>query len=287
MAWQTLVTAEHAATRLIDPRLRVFDCRHQLGNPAAGREAYLRGHLPGAIHVDLDHDLAVPATPTSGRHPLPAPDGFAARMRGWGVDADSFLLAYDDASGLWAARFWWMAAKWLGHAHVAVLDGGLRRWTALGLPLTTEIPAPRPAGDFEGSHAPEASVDAEATWAAASSVDWRVLDARAAERYRGEVEPIDAVAGHIPGARNRPTSSLVGEDGTLLPASTLKAALSRDLDGVPPERTVAYCGSGVTACHLLLALERAGLTGARLYPGSWSEWSRDPARPVARGEGDR
>ena len=287
MAWQTLVTAEHAATRLIDPRLRVFDCRHELGNPAAGREAYLRGHLPGAIHVDLDHDLAVPATPTSGRHPLPAPDGFAARMRGWGVDADSFLLAYDDASGLWAARFWWMAAKWLGHAHVAVLDGGLRRWTALGLPVTTEIPAPRPAGDFEGRHAPEAAVDADATSAAARSVDWRVLDARAAERYRGEVEPIDALAGHIPGARNRPTSSLVAEDGTLLPASTLKAALSRDLDGVPPARTVAYCGSGVTACHLLLALERAGLTGARLYPGSWSEWSRDPARPVARGEGDR
>lgn len=283
MAWQTLVTAEHAATRLIDPRLRVFDCRYQHGNPAAGREAYLRGHLPGAIHVDLDHDLAASPTPASGRHPLPAPDGFAARLRAWGVDEDSLVLAYDDASGTWAARFWWMTAKWLGHAHVAVLDGGLRRWAALGLPVTTDLPPPRAAGDFEGRHDPSATVDADATQAAASRADWRVLDARAAERYRGEVEPIDQVAGHVPGARNRPTTSLVAADGTFLPVSDLRATFTRDLGGVPPERTVAYCGSGVTACHVLLGLERAGLPGAKLYAGSWSEWSRDPKRPVAAG----
>ncbi|HET9694934.1 MAG TPA: sulfurtransferase [Steroidobacteraceae bacterium] len=285
MAWQTLVTAEHAATRLIDPRLRVFDCRYELGNPAAGREAYLRGHLPGAIHVDLSHDLAAPQTPTSGRHPLPPPDGFAARLRAWGVNEDSLLLAYDDASGMWAARFWWMAAKWLGHPHVAVLEGGLRGWTARGLPLTTDIPTPRPAGDFAGRHDPGAIADADATRAAADSADWRVLDARAAERYRGEIEPIDAVAGHIPGAVNHPTASVVAADGSFLPRSELRAAFERDLGGVAPERTVAYCGSGVTACHLLLALEHAGLPGAKLYPGSWSEWSRDPTRPVARGSG--
>jgi thiosulfate/3-mercaptopyruvate sulfurtransferase len=285
MAWATIVSAEHAATRLIDPRLRVFDCRYDLGNPAAGREAWLRGHLPGAIHIDIGHDLAAPATPSSGRHPLPAPDGFAARLRAWGVNEDSLVLAYDDASGLWAARLWWMTAKWLGHRHVAVLDGGFRRWTALGLPVTTASPAPRAAGNFAGRHDPTATLDADATQSAASSPDWRVLDARAPERYRGEVEPIDKVAGHIPGSRNRPTSTLVAAEGTLLPATELAAAFTRDLGGVPPERTVAYCGSGVTACHLLLALERAGMPGAKLYPGSWSEWSRDPERPIAKGSG--
>ncbi|HEX5650784.1 MAG TPA: sulfurtransferase [Steroidobacteraceae bacterium] len=283
MAWATIVSAEHAATRLIDPRLRVFDCRYDLANPAAGREAWLRGHLPGAIHVDIGHDLAAPETPSSGRHPLPAPDGFAARLRAWGVNDDSLVLVYDDASGLWAARLWWMTAKWLGHRHVAVLDGGFSRWTALGLPVTTASPAARAAGNFAGRHDPAATVDADATQSAASSPDWRVLDARAPERYRGEVEPIDKVAGHIPGALNHPTSRVVGAEGTLRPATELAAAFARDLGSVPPERTVAYCGSGVTACHLLLALERAGLPGAKLYPGSWSEWSRDPSRPVARG----
>jgi thiosulfate/3-mercaptopyruvate sulfurtransferase len=282
MAWQTIVTAEHAATRLKDPRLLVFDCRHELMNPAAGRAAYARGHLPGAIHLDLDHDLAVPATATSGRHPLPPPDGFAARLRAWGVNDDSLLLAYDDASGLWAARFWWMAAKWLGHRHVAVLDGGLRRWAALGLPVTTDTPPPRPAGTFEGRLDAAAVVDADVTQAAALDPGSRVLDARAAERYRGEVEPVDKVAGHIPGALNLPTSSLVTADGTLLAPPELEAAFTRSLGGVPPARTIAYCGSGVTACHLLLALERAGLPGAKLYAGSWSEWSRDASRPVAK-----
>lgn len=283
MPWHTLVSAEHAATRLIDPRLRVFDCRYELGRPDAGREAYRRGHLPGALHADLHHDLAAPETAASGRHPLPTPDGFAARLRGWGVNDDSLVLAYDDASGMWAARFWWMTAKWLGHRNVAVLDGGFRRWQSLGLPVTTEVPAPRAAGDFTARHDPTTAVDADATAAAAGAPDWRVLDARAPERYRGDVEPIDRVAGHIPGARNHPTASVVTADGTFRPASELKAAFAASLGDVGPAHTVAYCGSGVTACHLLLALEHAGLTGAKLYPGSWSEWSRDPARPVAKG----
>jgi thiosulfate/3-mercaptopyruvate sulfurtransferase len=285
MAWNTLVSAEHAATRLIDPRLRVFDCRHELGRPEAGREAYRRGHLPGAIHADLDHDLAAPETPTSGRHPLPPPDGFAARLRAWGVNEDSLVLAYDESNGMWAARFWWMTARWLGHRHVAVLDGGLRRWQALGLPVTTDSPAPRPAGDFDGRHDATTTLDAAATAAAAQSSDWRVLDARAPERYRGDVEPIDRVAGHIPGALNHPTASAVTTEGTFRTVTELRSALGASLGGVAPERTVAYCGSGVTACHLLLAMEHAGLAGAKLYPGSWSEWSRDPSRPVAKGSG--
>jgi thiosulfate/3-mercaptopyruvate sulfurtransferase len=287
MAWNTIVSAEHAVTRLADPRLRVFDCRYELGNPGAGRQAYLRGHLPGAIHVDLHRELAAPETPTSGRHPLPQPDGFAARLRAWGVDEESLVLAYDDSSGLWAARFWWMTTKWLGHPRVAVLDGGLRRWTELGLPLTTDVPSPHPAGKFEGRHDPTAVFDADATARAALDSEWRVLDARAAERYRGEVEPIDKVAGHIPGAISRPTATLVRADGTFLPPVEIRAALEVQLGPVPAERTVAYCGSGVTACHLLLAMERAGLSGGKLYAGSWSEWSRDPARPVARGSDQR
>ncbi|MGI9246618.1 MAG: sulfurtransferase [Steroidobacteraceae bacterium] len=283
MPWQVIVSAEQAAARLVDPRLRIFDCRHDLSRPRAGRDAYERGHLPGAIHVDLHHDLAAPETPASGRHPLPAPDGFAARLRAWGVSDDSLLLVYDDANGLWASRLWWMAARWLGHRHVAVLDGGLQRWQSLGLPVTTEIPAPRPTGTFEGRLDAAAAVDAEATQAAAQSADWRVLDARAPERYRGEVEPIDKVAGHIPGALNLPSSGLVNADGTFRPAAELQGALAAKLGRVPAARTIAYCGSGVTACHVLLAMERAGLGGGRLYPGSWSEWSRDPARPVAKG----
>lgn len=285
MSWHTLVSAEHAATRLIDPRLRVFDCRYELGRPEAGREAYRVGHLPGAIHADLHHDLAAPETAASGRHPLPTPEGFAARLRAWGVNGDSFVLAYDDASGMWAARFWWMTAKWLGHPRVAVLDGGLRRWQALGLPVTREIPPPPPAGNFSERHDATAAVDADATAAAARAADWRVLDARAPERYRGEVEPIDRVAGHIPGALNHPTARVVAADGTFRPAAELKAELGASLGGIAPAQTIAYCGSGVTACHLLLAMEYAGLPGAKLYPGSWSEWSRDPARPVARGSG--
>ncbi len=281
--WETVVTAEHVAAHLADPRLRIFDCRHELGRPEAGLEAWRRGHLPGAIHADMDRDLAVSATATSGRHPLPAPDAFAARLRSWGVDDDSLVVAYDDASGLWAARFWWMTSQWLRHPHVAVLDGGLRRWLALGLPVTADAPAPRPAGRFYGKLDADRAVDAAHVGMAARDPTRRVLDARAPERFRGEVEPIDRVGGHIPGARNHPASSVTNADGTYRSPARLREEFSTTLDGVAPEAAIAYCGSGVTACQLLVAMERAGLHGARLYPGSWSEWSSDPARPVARG----
>lgn len=284
MTWQTLVSAEQVADLLGDSRLLLFDCRYELARPDAGREAYLRGHLPGAVHADLHHDLAGPTTPNSGRHPLPDPQDFAARLRHWGVDDDSLLLAYDDASGMWASRFWWMASKWLGHRHVAVMDGGMRRWLQLGLPTTTD-PAPwRPAGDFAARPDAGACVDADTTQAAALDPRRRVLDARAAERYRGEVEPLDPVAGHVPGAFNHPSSGVVAADGRFLPPAALADAFTRTLGSISAADTITMCGSGVTACHLLLAMEHAGLSGARLYPGSWSEWSRDPARPVARGK---
>jgi len=266
-----------------DPHLRLFDCRYELARPDAGREAYLQGHLPGAVHADLHHDLAGPTSPKSGRHPLPDPQDFAARLRRWGVDDDSLLLAYDDATGMWASRFWWMTSKWLGHRHVAVMDGGLRRWLQLGLPTTTDPTPLRPAGDFTARPDAGACADADTTQAAALDPRRRVLDARAAERYRGEVEPIDPVAGHVPGALNHPSSGVVAADGRFLPPVELASKFSQSLGAVSPVDTITMCGSGVTACHLLLAMEHAGLPGARLYPGSWSEWSRDPVRPVARG----
>jgi thiosulfate/3-mercaptopyruvate sulfurtransferase len=283
VTWQTVVSAEEVARRLDDVRLRIFDCRYSLGDPAAGRLAYSRGHLPGAVYVDLHDDLAGPRSQGSGRHPLPDPAAFAARLRAWGVEEDSRLLAYDEASGMWASRFWWMATRWFGHPRVAVLDGGLQRWTSLGLPVTTEVPPQRAPGRFVGRVDDTVVVDAATTRQAAARSTARVLDARAPERYRGEIEPIDAVAGHIPGALNHPASRIVTPAGTLLPAEALREQFEQTLAGGHPGDVIAYCGSGVTACHLLLALERAGLPGARLYAGSWSEWSADPSRPVATG----
>jgi thiosulfate/3-mercaptopyruvate sulfurtransferase len=283
MSHRTLITAESLSGMLGDPRLRIFDCRFDLARPDDGRRRYLEEHLPGAIHADLNRDLAATPSPGSGRHPLPPPEAFAARLRSWGVNGDSRVVAYDDGNGMYAARLWWML-RWLGHDEVAVLDGGMRRWLQLGLPLTGEVPAPSP-GDFAARHRPQAAADAAAVLAASTDPAARILDARAAERYRGEVEPIDAVAGHVPGARSHPFGLSLDAQGRFLEPAALRAALVASLDGVPAERAIAMCGSGVTACHLLLALEHAGLPGARLYPGSWSEWSADPSRPVRTGAG--
>jgi thiosulfate/3-mercaptopyruvate sulfurtransferase len=281
MSWRTLVQAEDLARRLGDRRVRVFDCRCDLMQPQAGAERYRASHLPGAVYADLNRDLSQPSTPTSGRHPLPDPQAFADWLRAAGVDHDSQVVAYDDATGMFAARLWWML-RWLGHDEVAVLDGGFKRWLDLGLPLASETPAAA-AGSFTGRARPEFTADGDTVLRSARDPGQRVIDARAAERYRGEVEPIDKVAGHVPGARNHPSSSLLGADGRFLPPAELRRTLLGTLDGVAPASTIAYCGSGVTACHLLLALEHAGLGGGRLYPGSWSEWSRNPQRPIATG----
>jgi thiosulfate/3-mercaptopyruvate sulfurtransferase len=281
MTVNTLIQAEELAALLGDARLRLFDCRFDLARPAYGRNAYLDEHVPGAIHADLNADLSAPATATSGRHPLPPPEEFAARLRAWGVDADSRVVAYDDGNGAYASRLWWML-RWLGHDDVAVLDGGMRRWLQLGLPLSDAAPSPLP-GNFAARPRPDMAASAADVLAASASPAARVIDARAPERYRGEIEPIDRVAGHVPSARNHPFATSLDSQGRFLPRAALRDALVASLDGAAPGSTIVYCGSGVTACHVLLALEQAGLAGARLYPGSWSEWSSDPSRPVATG----
>jgi len=277
----TLIQAEELARRLDEPALRIFDCRFDLARPGAGREAYGSGHIPGAAYADLNRDLSAPPTATSGRHPLPTPVAFESRLRAFGVNRHSIVVACDDGNAMVAARLWWMM-RWLGHDEVLVLDGGLRRWAELGLPTDRMVPAREP-GDFVAHPRPGLAVDASRVLAESGNRSARLLDARAPERYRGEVEPIDAVAGHVPGAVNQPFTASLGADGRFLPREELRALFAGALGGIAPDRTIAMCGSGVTACHLLLAMEHAGLTGAKLYPGSWSEWSRDPCRPVERG----
>ncbi len=282
MPTRTLIDAEELARRLGEPRVVIFDCRFDLARPDSGRRRYEDEHLPGAIYADLNRDLAAPATPTSGRHPLPPAAEFEARLRAWGVGRDASVVAYDDGNGMYAARLWWML-RWLGHEDVAVLDGGMRRWDQLGLPLDDST-AVRPRGDFVVRPALQCAVDWGAVRAAMNDPTVRILDVRAPERYRGELEPIDPVAGHVPGARNHPYTSSLDAAGRFQPAAALRAGLEGSLDGVPSGRAIVMCGSGVTACHTLLALEHAGLCGARLYAGSWSEWCRDPSRPVRTGE---
>ena len=281
MTTRTLIQAEELASLLGDPRLRLFDCRFDLARPAYGRGAYLDEHVPGALYADLNTDLSAAVTATSGRHPLPELADFEARLRTWGVNSDSRVVAYDDNNGAHASRMWWML-RWAGHDDVAVLDGGMRRWLQLGLPLTEDVPAPAP-GNFVARPRRAMAVSASAVLEAAADPAARILDARAPERYRGDVEPIDKVAGHIPGARNHPFGMSLDSQGRFLQPQVLRDSLTGSLAGIAPESAIVYCGSGVTACHVLLALEHAGLAGARLYPGSWSEWSSDPSRPVATG----
>jgi len=281
MTTRTLIQAEELASLLGDARLRIFDCRFDLARPAYGRTAYLDEHVPGAIFADLNTDLSSPVTATSGRHPLPSPAELEARLRAWGLNADSRVVAYDDNNGAYAARLWWML-RWAGHDDVAVLDGGMRRWLQLGLPLTEDVPARAP-GNFIARPRAAMAVSADDVLAASADPATCILDARAPERYRGEVEPIDKVAGHIPGARNHPFGMSLDSQGRFLAPDVLRESLRTSFAETGAERAIVYCGSGVTACHVLLALEHAGLRGARLYPGSWSQWSSDPARPVRTG----
>ncbi|MEV7937894.1 MULTISPECIES: sulfurtransferase [unclassified Kitasatospora] len=258
---------------LLDVRYRLVGAA-QSGPTAA--EEYRAGHLPGARFVDLDRDLAAPpgAPGRGGRHPLPDPEEFGAAMRRLGVDSDRPVVVYDGAASLAAARAWWLL-RWAGHRDVRVLDGGYAAWSAAGLPVTAEVPAPA-EGHFKPvpGQLPVVDADGAAAWARGALL----LDARAGDRYRGESEPVDPRAGHIPGAVSAPTAENVAADGRFRSAAEL-AARFRAL-GVGERETAVYCGSGVTAAHQILALEVAGLP-ATLYPGSWSEWSSDEARPVA------
>lgn len=280
-----LIDAPTLARRLTagEPTV-LIDTSFDLTDPTAGERSYREGHLPGAHYLHLDHDLADHAPPPDGRfrgrHPLPTREAFAATLGRLGITPASAVVLYDRQGGVYAARGWWML-RWMGHREVAVLDGGVKAWQAAGGALDTALPATAPGPAYPLSAPAMPTIDATALLAALGRV--RLLDARAAERFRGEVEPLDPVAGHIPGALNRPFKDNLDAQGRFLAPAALQEAYAPLLAGQAPSEVVHQCGSGVTACHNLLAMEAAGLTGSRLYPGSWSEWCADPARPVARG----
>lgn len=260
----------------------VVDCRFTLTNPAAGKAAYDNGHIPGARYAHLEDALARPPAAHEGRHPLPDPERFAATLGSLGIAAGDTVVAYDEGSGAIAARLWWLLG-WLGHERRAVLDGGFAAWQAAGQPVEQGAPD-FAARRYEPRRAPrpDAVVTTSEIERVLAAGDL-LVDARAALRYRGEQEPIDPKAGHVPGARNRPFSDNVTADGRFRSPAELRAELAELLGDRRPEQLVAMCGSGVTACHLLLAMEVAGLPGGRLYAGSWSEWIRDAARPIRTG----
>jgi thiosulfate/3-mercaptopyruvate sulfurtransferase len=261
------------------PDWLIVDCRFDLAQPAAGETAYRAGHIPGAVYAHLDRDLSSPITPASGRHPLPDPERFAATLSRWGVSSTTQVIAYDADNGMYASRLWWLL-RWVGHRAVAVLDGGFKAWTAERLPTSTEIPARSPS-QFTARPNRELWLDAQQVQERVQQPDWRLLDARAPERFAGKVEPLDSVAGHVPGARNHPFATNLATDGRFGAPEELRKRYEQSQAGVADDHTIVMCGSGVTACHLLLAMEHAGKPGARLYAGSWSEWIRDPRRPVA------
>ncbi len=282
MNWNTLVAAPELAAALDAPDLVVVDCRVVLGDRAAGEAAWRQGHLPGAGFADLERELSDHRKPASeGRHPLPQATEFCATLVRLGIRPESQVVAYDAGEGaLAAARFWWLL-RLLGHRRVAVLDGGLARWQALGLPLDTSRPEPQ-LGQYAGAFDLGAVVTTASVQARLGDAPGWLLDARAAERFRGEVEPLDPVAGHIPGARNRPLADNL-RAGVFKPAEELKQEFAALLAGREPGEVVLSCGSGVTACHNLLAMEHAGLPGARIYAASWSGWISDRQRPIAIG----
>ncbi|KAF0164683.1 MAG: thiosulfate/3-mercaptopyruvate sulfurtransferase [Rhodocyclaceae bacterium] len=273
-----LVSVEDLAAH---PEWRVFDCRHDLKNTEYGRQAYARGHIPGALFLHLDDDLSGVKDGRNGRHPLPEADSFARRIAACGVDASTQVVAYDNEGGIFASRLWWML-RWLGHEKVAVLDGGLAGWKRSKRTLEESVPAVQPR-DFT-ARPQDMAVDVGQVLANLHSDRMLILDARSPERFRGENETLDPVGGHIPGAVNRFYFDNLDDDGCFFkPVAELRAEFSGLLAGRSPQQVVQQCGSGVTACHNLLAMELAGLSGSKLYPGSWSEWCADPSRPVARG----
>lgn len=280
MVFTTLVDTATVAAHLDDPDWVVFDCRFDLTKPDAGQRAYAEAHIPGARYAHLDNDLSSPITANSGRHPLPDVEVLAAKLGRWGVDRHKQVVAYDGGAGAVAARLWWVL-RWLGHNAVAVLDGGLSKWQEERRPVTNDVPTITPTVF-------RATVD-DSLWVQTSVVERLIaegshllVDARAAPRFKGAREPIDKVAGHIPGAINRPFDNNVDAHGCFLRDDVLRSQFQELLQGKEPAQAINMCGSGVTACHNILAMERAGLPGAKLYVGSWSEWIRDSRRPVAK-----
>ncbi|HRP97908.1 MAG TPA: sulfurtransferase [Rhodocyclaceae bacterium] len=278
--YRTLIGVGDLIAHLDAPDWRIFDCRHDLAEPQFGRDAYADGHIPGAQFLHLDSDLSGPMNGTNGRHPLPDPLVLAARLGALGVASGMQVIAYDDAGGMFAARLWWLM-RWLGHERVAVLDGGLHAWRDAAQPLTRQVPAFAPTR-FDASVQPLA-VDADFVARHLEAADMVLIDARSPDRFRGENETLDPVGGHIPGALNRFFRDNLAAAGHFKRPAVLCDEFSRLLGGRAPATVVHQCGSGVTACHNLLAMEHAGLGGSRLYAGSWSEWCADPRRPIATG----
>ncbi len=284
--YTTLISTDELHQQLHDQNVVIIDCRFELsankGGVDAGRKAYQHSHIPKALYAHLNEDLSGPITNETGRHPLPDAHTLMKTFSRWGIDHTKQVIAYDaDNGAMAAARLWWLL-RWLGHNNVAVLDGGFKHWLAAGFDVNDAVFTPG-AKQFKGM--PQASMMADANEVAVrvSQPEWRVLDARSPERFAGTTEPIDRIAGHIPGAVNFPLSLNVQPDGHWQPPATLRTQFVATLGGVNGAHTIAMCGSGVTACHNLLALEVAGIHGAKLYAGSWSEWITDSSRPVVTG----
>jgi thiosulfate/3-mercaptopyruvate sulfurtransferase len=279
----TLISCDELAAALGRDPVVLVDCRFELRDSRAGEEAYLAAHLPGAVYAHLDRDLADLSRHDRGRHPLPDATAFCARLARWGISPGMQVIAYDAADGAYASRLWWLL-KLLGHEKVAVLDGGFAAWTAGGHPVDNRIPRPAPStytARFDVRRIAGIAVVAARMAVPVSPL----IDARAPERFRGDIEPIDPVAGHIPGAINRHYARNLGQDGRFKSSEQLANEFRELLGRSAPSEVIHMCGSGVTACHNLLAMEHAGLSGSRVYAGSWSEWIVDRARPVAKSRG--
>lgn len=274
----TIVSVDELAAHLKDAAWVIVDCRHLLQDFGAGRRMYEAAHIPGAFYAHGEHDLAGQKTGTNGRHPMPDPDRFAAFLRELGVNGDTQIVAYDAGADMWASRFWYVC-KYIGHEAVAVLDGGFAAWSGMGKPVTAEVSRKPGNGTIQPHVQSELAVDANAVLRSLESKEFAIIDARGADRFAGQNETIDPVGGHIPGAVNRPfRSNYTGPFGQFKKPEELRAEF--EALGVPPERIVNQCGSGVSAAVNLLGMEIAGLRGARLYPGSWSEWCADRSRPM-------
>jgi thiosulfate/3-mercaptopyruvate sulfurtransferase len=278
--FRTLIDLATLASRLGDPDLLVVDVRHQLSDPAAGERAYRESHLPGAVFLHLDRDLSGPINGRNGRHPLPDPARLAKCFGQIGIGRQTQVVAYDDAGGMIAGRLWWLL-RWLGHERVALLDGGFPAWKAAGLPLSTEVPARQPLR-FETASQDGLRVDCQQVLDNLERPQFVLLDARSPDRFRGENETLDPVGGHIPGARNRFLKDNLGPDGLMKAPAQLRAEFAAVLGDVPADQVVHQCGSGVSACLNMIAMEHAGLAGSRLYAGSWSEWCSCVDTPAAR-----
>lgn len=276
--FSTIATVDDLAAHLNDPAWVIVDCRHLLQDFNAGRRMYEAAHIPGAFFAHGEDDLAGEKTGSNGRHPMPDPQRFAAFLRELGVNDDTQILAYDAGADMWAARFWYVC-RYIGHDAVAVLDGGFAAWSGMGKPVTAQIPDKPGNGTMTPRVRPELAVNADDVLQSLQSKAFALLDARGPDRFRGENETIDPLGGHIPGALNRPfRSNYTGPLGQFKKPDALRAEF--EALGTPPERLVHQCGSGVSAAVNLLAMEIAGMHGARLYPGSWSEWCADPSRPM-------